>query len=115
MPETKHVTLETVGNGAAGELFARELALVIENLVDVNADPKAVREVTLKFKFKPDPGRDTVDVNVFASSKIASVRPAHALAYLGHRAGKAVLVEHNPNQGDLFDAKNPKDRITPIR
>jgi hypothetical protein len=47
MPE-QFVSLETLGQGAAIELFSEELRKVLENVLDPNTKATATRSVTLK-------------------------------------------------------------------
>ena len=49
----KKVDLNTVGGGAAPELFMRELEKIAENITDLNTDASATRKITMTFVFKP--------------------------------------------------------------
>jgi hypothetical protein len=73
--EVKEVNLETLGGGAVGELFAEELGKVLANIADPNADPKAVREVTIKFRIKPSEDRSRADVQIIPTHKLAPLKP----------------------------------------
>jgi len=102
------VTLMTLGNGAAHELFQEELTKVVENILDVNTAPTSVREVKLLVRIKPDENsRQAADVEISCSSKTAPIKSVGSRFYLGRREGQVVAVEHNPEQL-VFDEMRPK-------
>ncbi len=105
----KTTDLTNVANGAALELFARELEAVLANIQDPNTPGEFTREVTLTIKIKPDPKRDAAAVMVFAKSKLAPVREAIGSMYFGKRSGKAVAYTQNVNQEEL-DLQTSKPR-----
>jgi len=92
------VTLESLAGGALTELFARELGVVLGNIQDINTDPDAVREITLKVKLKPNDSREVVVVRASASSKLASVKGIETAIYVGRRGGQVIATEYNPRQ-----------------
>jgi hypothetical protein len=98
------VTLETVGGGAAGELFAREFEKVLANIQDPNTDAQAVREVNVKVRIKPGADRESSDTYVIVTSKLAGIKPVKRTMYLATRNGKLVATEFDPKQPGLFDA-----------
>lgn len=51
------VNLPGLARGAAVELWAEELKKVAANILDVNTDPKATREITLKATILPNEDR----------------------------------------------------------
>jgi hypothetical protein len=51
------VNLPGLARGAAVELWAEELKKVAANILDVNTDPKATREITLKATIQPNEDR----------------------------------------------------------
>ena len=97
------VTLTTLANGAALELFDGELSKVVENILDPNTEPDTVREVVLKVKIKPDASRKNAAVYVQVSSKTGAFKGAGTMFYFGKHQGKAFAIESNPDQGKLFD------------
>lgn len=101
--EQKSITLTTVGDGVAVEEFDHALLDVLNNVLDVNTDPKAKREIKLTFTFKPDDGRELVDVVVKCETKLAASRPRKSAVYVGKVNGMPVAVENDPRQGGLFD------------
>ncbi len=97
------VTLATLANGAAMELFDSELTKVVENILDPNTEPDMVRKVTLEVKIKPDGSRRNAAVYVQVSSKTGPFKGAGTMFYFGKHQGKSFAVENNPDQGMLFD------------
>lgn len=110
MTQHRDVTLETIGNGSLGELFAAELARVLDNIADPNTDQKTKRVITLQVSFKPGRDRDVADVELKCSSKLAGINSVNALVYIGRRDGKVVAVEDNVKQAALFDDPNAPAR-----
>lgn len=88
MSDYTDVTLETLNNGAAMDLFDLELERVMRNIQDENTKPDAVREITLKISMKPNDDRSLVATAVSCKSKLASTKPhAHymQLVYDGQK------------------------------
>lgn len=73
--ELSELTLETLGNGAASDLFDEEFHKVLRNIADPNSDAKAVREVVLKFRIKPSEDRSRADIQVVPTHKLAPLKP----------------------------------------
>jgi hypothetical protein len=78
----KEVNLENIANGACGELFAHAMSAVLKNIDDVNTDPKAKREITLKVTFKPTESRELTAIEVKCDTKLPGVKPVQHSAYL---------------------------------
>ena len=77
------LTLSTICGGAADEVFAREFAEVLKNMVDPNTPAGAAREITLKFRFKPMADRTGAEVAFACSSKLAPVDIVRSSIFLG--------------------------------
>jgi len=75
MSDYTDVTLETLNNGAAMDLFDLELERVMQNIQDENTNPEAVREITLKISMKPNEERSLVATAVSCKSKLAPTKP----------------------------------------
>ncbi len=97
------VTLETLADGAAAELFQSELDKVLRNIQDPNTEATAMRKVTLEVTFAPDDNREMGDVKVKASSRLAGLKGAETRVYFGRHQGQLVATEWNPRQAGLFD------------
>ncbi len=95
------VSISNLGDGALAELFDRELARVLENISDVNTESTAKREITLKVNFQPDVDRETSQVSIVATAKLAGSVGVSTRVYIGTRGGEKVAVEFDPKQLNL--------------
>lgn len=103
--EVPVVTLTTLADGAALELFQSELDRVLRNIQDPNTEPKASRKVVLEVSFNPDEMRECGDVRVRVSAKLAGLKGARTRVFFGRHKGQLVATEFNPKQAGLFDEK----------
>jgi hypothetical protein len=95
------VTLGSIGNGAAQELFARELAAVLANMQDVNTKHDAKRKITLSFVFAADEARETCSATIKCESKLAPVKPLMITAQMTEgKDGEATLVQRQGGQSE---------------
>lgn len=106
-----YVTLANIGGGAACELFAETLRKVLENVADINTDPQAVREITLKFKIKPNEDRNLGAVEIIPAAKLAPPTQFRTVFFMGRHHNRYVAVESDPKQRGLFEEK---PAITPL-
>lgn len=113
MPESL-VTLASIANGAALELFEVEFEKVLRNIADVNTSAKAKRTITIKVVVAPDESRDGGNITVQAMASLAHIRQAESKAYFGRKDGKLVAVENNPIQPSMFDEPNDGARVVPL-
>lgn len=65
-------TLANLARGAAMELFDIELERVLENIDDVNRDPKKARELNIILKFVPTETQGIVLVKVGVKPKLSA-------------------------------------------
>lgn len=63
MEETEPLSLVNILQGAAVEMFDRQLSRVYNNIGDINTDLSA-REITLKVKFSPSKDRSYVVIEI---------------------------------------------------
>ena len=98
MAEERFISLETLGQGAAVELFSEELQKVLDNVLDPNTKATAVRSVTLKFIVKPDEDRTFASTALECTAKLAPTRPVGVPIYIGKHAGLAVATERDTRQ-----------------
>ncbi len=110
----ERVTLVSIANGAALELFERELTAVLTNIQDINTSPRQKREITIKISFKPDESRERADVQVAVTSKTAGVRPIDREVFLGKQNGEPIAVQSNPRQGRIFDPTPTADDLKEV-
>jgi hypothetical protein len=106
------VTLTSIANGAAMELFDHELKRVIENIMDPNTDAEAKRAITIKIVIAPDDNRNIGFASVEVSSKLSGVKPVSSTMYFGKKDGELVAVQNNFTQPGIFDKE--KSNIQPL-
>lgn len=68
-----NLKLNTLAGGALQEHFERELETVLENLHDINTDPKKKRKITLTLDLTTNDARDLIGVDVAAKSTLVPV------------------------------------------
>ena len=100
-PEYEEISLETIGGGAAPELFKRELDAVLQNIVDLNTAPKAKRKITVEIVISPTEDRAMGEVQINCYSKMARVKPAAATMYLMNKGKHVKAYHHNHLQPEL--------------
>lgn len=66
------IDLNTFADGALAERFHQEFERVMENMADLNTDPKKARKIVLTLSFAGDKKRDVWNCQVQATSKLAS-------------------------------------------
>lgn len=98
------VGLETIGGGAAVELFDRELRRVLADIDDPNTKPDATRTITLEIAIKPTENREAAGLSVKCRAKLAGTRPAGGMLHLAKHGDQLVALAKNPNQIDAFRA-----------
>lgn len=98
MAEEKYVSLETLGQGAAVEMFQVELEKVLANIIDVNTKPTSVRRISLTVDIKPDEDRSFGTVAIATASKLAPVKAVGTAIYIGSHAGQPVATERDTRQ-----------------
>nr|WP_088325747.1 replication terminator protein [Bacillus cereus] len=65
------IDLNTFADGALAERFHQEFERVMENMNDLNTDPKKARKIVLTLSFAGDKKRDVWNCQVQATSKLA--------------------------------------------
>ena len=107
------VTLTTLKNGAALELFEAALSEVLENIEDPNIVAKAKRTIELKVSFAVGEDRDISGVAIEVGTKLAKRNAAITVVHIGRRMGALIAVEYDPQQRDIFDPERGEG-ITPL-
>lgn len=110
MQEYSKITLDNVGNGVAAELFEREFRQVMKNIADVNTNPTATREITLKVLIRPTADRKDGTLSVKCASKLAPVQPYATPIFFGQLAGEMEAYNHNFKQETL-----PMENVLPLK
>jgi hypothetical protein len=95
------VSLDNIANGAANELFTRELEKVMENIDDVNADAEKTRKITLEIFIKPSANREMGEVRVACTSRLAGVKPVASSIFFFKNKGKPAAYRHDMRQSNF--------------
>lgn len=111
-PDVHELTLSTLANGAAEEMFGESLSTVLKNIDDVNTDHKTKRSIVIQFDFHVDEERRVGHVDVKCSTKLAGVKGVTANVYFGRHQGRHMVVEA-PSQDTLFPNPDGKPRPVP--
>lgn len=110
--------LEEIGLGVVTEKYDDELCKVIDNILDLNTDPKTIREINIKLKMKPDPeNREKVSLEALVSSKLAPTKTYVSSVTVGidRRSGEMAAIEQVAQQQELFpQGEKGGDNVTPI-
>lgn len=107
------ISLGSIGNGVAGELFDREMSAILANIVDVNTPAKKVRKLVLEFQIRPDESRQVMGVDVLCTTKMPGVKPQPTTLFMGKENGKPVAFHQDPRQG-VLDLKPREDRAPEV-
>lgn len=110
MPDVKTITLDSLAQGAAGELFQNALARVLENIEDPNTDHRTKRALTIQFLFSADEERRLGNVEIRAATKLAGIKGVTRPLFFGRHEGALVAVE-TPSQRDLFGDPHGKPKL----
>jgi len=102
------VTLESLGNGAANEMFEAELLRVLDNILDPNTDPETVRKITLELKIKPTKDREMGNCEISVTSKLSANAAYPTRLFIGREHGRPVAYENNPRQLSLEEEGEDK-------
>ncbi|MGH2607552.1 MAG: hypothetical protein ACRDHF_00565 [Tepidiformaceae bacterium] len=100
-PELKELTLSNLAHGAADELWRAAWAKVLENVADPNTDPKAKRQIDMKFVVAVDEARQLGAIRIDCTAKTAPVKGVTVGVYFGRHLGRFTAVE-SPRQEELF-------------
>ena len=97
--ENKTLSLDNIGGGVALDLFNGKLQEIMENILDPSTEEKSIREIVLKFKFKPNSERTINNVGISASVKLGATKSFNTKAFIGKTAeGLFEAYEHNQTQ-----------------
>lgn len=91
--ETVETSLLDLIDGGVKELADLNLRRVLENIRDVNTDPKKARTINIKFTFAPNEERDSVSTKVQVDCKLVPVKPVETTLIIGTEGGKVVAME----------------------
>lgn len=87
-----------MNNGAFLEVTDYEVSKIINNIRDVNTDPKAKRAINIKIIFQPDADRQNVAIDFKVDSKLAPVNPSITMLYISgeDNDGIPIVAEMTP-------------------
>lgn len=107
--EQNYIDLSTLGNGAAGEIFADELQKVLKNIQDPNTSPTKARKITLTITLKPNEKRNVAGMGIDCKSSLAPTKPYASQIFIGREDGQLIAVENTPpEQLTLFPEQSGK-------
>lgn len=95
------VGLESLGCGAAAELFGLELRKVLANIADPNTPALAKREIHLSVSIKPSADRSYGTVQISCHSRLAQVQPHESAFFMGLVEGGIKAFEQDTTQPEL--------------
>lgn len=99
-PET--ISIATICHGSVPEIFAREFAEVLKNIVDPNTAPDKVRTITLKFSIKPTEDRSGADLDFSCRSSLQPVKLVKSRMFLSRHSGLLQAYAHDHRQTAMF-------------
>jgi hypothetical protein len=104
------LSLGTIADGVAEELFQNALERVLKNAEDPNTVTKAARRITLSFDVKVNDERTQATVTVGVSTKLAGSRPHETFVRFGMDNGELIAREALP-QESLFPKPHGEPRL----
>ena len=103
MGSINEINLSNIAGGVTTELFNHELEKVAKNIADINTKAKFKRKIVLTFEFSPDDEREEVMLSVKSKITLAPIKECTKTIYCGSRNGKAILLEQDVGQTQMFD------------
>jgi hypothetical protein len=102
------LSLLNLANGAAVEVFDRELDQVIRNIADVNTDAEAKRQITLEVRFMPFEDRSGSQIEITCKAKLIGVPGVKTQAFIRKSGSQVTAYSHDPRQTRLFEDPAPE-------
>ncbi len=115
MPTFQAVTLETVCEGSAKELFARALKEVLDNIQDVNTNPEEKRKISLIFTLTPAEDRASSTIALKCDVKTVPVASIGSTILITKEAGVRKAYANATKQTPLYpeeEAKQPNPVVS---
>jgi uncharacterized membrane protein len=113
MNEQEDVTLVNLKGGEVAGLFDYKLKQVLADIMDPNTTLET-REITIKFKIKPDKNRDFGTVSTSITAKLGKDLPVETKVFIAATKDGPVATEYNPAQQTLPVDLNP-GKVTHLR
>ena len=115
MSELKRDSILRMASGAIEEKVDYEVSRVIDNILDVNTDPKAKRKITITLVFQPDAERKHIAIAAEAKSTLApTAAVATSMMITSDGNGEMVVAEmvpQIPGQLSMSGAEQPQPKI----
>lgn len=106
------MTLLSLGDGVAEELFGEEFHKVLENMLDINTPTKSKRVLKLIFTFLPNEDRNMMNFEVHPETKLAPTNGYASQAFIGRQNGIASAKEYRKAEMPaLFEKDNRMERV----
>lgn len=88
-----------MARGAIMEQVDGEISKIVDNIVDLNTDPKKKRQLVLTIDFAPSADRSVVSVSASAKSKLQQANSIQTSLYVGvdGKTGEVMATEMTPN------------------
>lgn len=114
MPKYTKVTLATICEGAAAEVFQKTMEEVLANINEPNTDPEKARRITLTFSFKPTQDRSVAEVAFICEAKVQPVRAFKSSILMAREGGVLNAYASTAKQEPLFgsEATQPTTVLT---
>ena len=115
MSELKRDSILRMAAGAIEEKVDYEVSRVIDNILDLNTDPKAKRKITITLVFQPDAERKHIAIAAEAKSTLApTAAVATSMMITSDGNGEMVVAEmvpQIPGQLSMSGAEQPQPKI----
>jgi hypothetical protein len=100
------VSLASISNGAAVELFDSALSEAVANILDENTDQTKAREIQLTLRMTPDKQEASkIAYEIKIKKKLAPPLSVANIMYAKVEEGELIAYEQEGIQGSLFNAK----------
>jgi hypothetical protein len=77
---------------------------VLANIADLNTNAKTPRVINIQVTYKPAESRESSEITLQVTSKLAGIKAVRKEVYLGRQDGQHVAMQFNPRQAGLnFD------------
>ncbi|KGE18474.1 hypothetical protein [Paenibacillus wynnii] len=88
-----NIDFSTLADGAVAEVVELELQRILENIADLNTDPKKIRQLKLTLKFKANDKRDIVEVDISTAKITAPIKSVGTTFVMGRDGGGKVAAK----------------------
>lgn len=114
MGEVSEISVLDLMDGAIRERADVVFHELLENIRNVNTDPKKARTLTIKLTLTASGDRQDIEIDAQCEGRTAPIRNISTKVYLGEQDNTAVAVEHQrtmPGQLDLSGNEQPNAKM----